>query len=415
MLPLTETIVPADEAAMAAVLQHAAEKKTAVYPLGGETNLGYGLLPTRPGIGLSTHNLARVIDHPAGDLTITVEAGLTMAELGKRLASKRQWLPVDRPRADQATVGGAVAANAYGPRRYAYGTIRDYLLGVRAVDGRGKVFAGGGRVVKNAAGYNVPRLLAGSWGTLGVISQVTFMVRPLPQTSAMVLCDVNDFEGIECLLVALGRSRTFPVAIELLAGRWREGCPLPPPPAESVARLIVGFDGAEPEVAWMVRRLAEEWRTAGAVSLTSVTGAGVVSLWDWLSNMASDLQINVLPSALVRLTEEVFQQLPGASIQAHAGNGVIQVQWPRPQKAAAASPACNGAGHDFTQLVCGKLRPAAAALGGNVVMLSAPNGRILSAGDVWGPAPNGAVVMRALRQRFDPEGILNPGRFVLES
>ncbi len=224
-LPLSETVAPADEEAVAAVLRKAWRAKTAVYTIGGGTNLAYGLRASRRGVGLSTAALDRVLDYLAGDLTITVEAGLTIAELSRRLASQNQWLPIDVPRAERATIGGVVAANTSGPRRYAYGTIRDYLLGLRAVDGRGTVFAGGGRVVKNAAGYNIPRLLAGSLGTLGVITEVTLMVRPLPKCSALLLCDAADFETAECLLVALNRSRTFPVAVELLAGRCRPGCP----------------------------------------------------------------------------------------------------------------------------------------------------------------------------------------------
>ena len=118
-------------------------------------------------IRLSLAKLNRVIDYPAADMTITVEAGMTIAELNRQLAAGRQWLPVDVPWPDRATVGGAIAVNAAGPRRYAYGTMRDYLLGFTAVDGTGMTFSGGGRVVKNAAGYNMCRLMAGSLGHAG--------------------------------------------------------------------------------------------------------------------------------------------------------------------------------------------------------------------------------------------------------
>ena len=192
-LPLTETIEPADQAAVAKAVQTAAGRQMAVYPLGGGTRQDYGARPTRPGIGLSLTKLNRVIDYPAADLTITVEAGTTIAELTKRLASQRQQLPIDIPQPERATVGGAVVVNAAGPRRYAYGSMRDYLLGFTAVDGHGILFSGGGRVVKNAAGYNMGRLMTGSLGTLGVITQATLMVRPLAETSALLVCDVPEF------------------------------------------------------------------------------------------------------------------------------------------------------------------------------------------------------------------------------
>ena len=109
------------------------------------------------------------------------------------MAAQRQRLPIDIPQPDRATMGGAVALNAAGPRRYAYGSMRDYLLGFTAVDGRGLPFSGGGRVVKNAAGYNMCRLMAGSLGTLGVITQVTLMVRPVAEASALLVCERAGF------------------------------------------------------------------------------------------------------------------------------------------------------------------------------------------------------------------------------
>ena len=119
-------------------------------------------------------------------------------------------------------MGGAVAVDAAGPRRYGYGTIRDYVLGLRGVDGRGTVFSAGGRVLKNAAGYNLCRLLAGSLGTLAVVTQATLLVRPLPETSALAACDLRDLAAAERLLAALVGSGTLPVAVEL---RQRPGAP----------------------------------------------------------------------------------------------------------------------------------------------------------------------------------------------
>lgn len=147
-LPLTETLTPTDPAALAAVVAHAYASGTPVYPIGGGTSLDFGLSASQAGIGLSLAGLNRVIDYPARDMTITVEAGITMAQLAARLATERQWLPVDVPRPASATLGGVIATAFSGPRRYGYGTMRDYVIGISAIDGRGTPFKAGGRELK---------------------------------------------------------------------------------------------------------------------------------------------------------------------------------------------------------------------------------------------------------------------------
>ena len=122
-------------------------------------------------------------------MTILVEAGVRMADLAATLAAEGQQLPIDVPRASEATIGGVVATNWNGPRRYGHGTVRDYVIGIHAVDGRGVAFKGGGRVVKNVAGYDFCKLLTGSLGTLGVITQLAFKVKPQPECTAAVIAD----------------------------------------------------------------------------------------------------------------------------------------------------------------------------------------------------------------------------------
>ena len=267
-LPLTETLTPASQTDVAEAVRNAGNNGAAVYPIGGGTRLDYGVKPTRPGIGLSLAKLNRVVDYPADDLTISVEAGATIGELSRQLAAQRQRLPVDVLQPERATVGGAVALNATGPRQYGYGTMRDYLLGFTAVDGTGMTFSGGGRVVKNAAGYNMCRLMAGSLGTLGVITQVTLMVRPLCEASVLLTCDLPDFAVAERLLAGLVRSLVRPVAIELLAGRDGDNPVLGPAGDGAVGRLCVGFEGATAEVDWMVGQLRKEWAAEGVIAPT---------------------------------------------------------------------------------------------------------------------------------------------------
>jgi glycolate oxidase FAD binding subunit len=400
ILPLTETVTPADEAAVAGVVREAYGPETPVYPIGGGTRLDYGLRPTRPGIGLSLAQLNRVVDYPADDMTITVQAGLTIAELAAGLAEKHQRLPVDIPQADRATVGGAVATGLSGPRRYAHGTIRDYVIGIRAVDGLGTAFSGGGRVVKNAAGYNLCRLMVGSLGTLGVITQVTLMVRPLPETSALVVCELPELDAAEGLLAGLVHTQTLPAAIELLAGpASQENLPMGPMLQSSVARLIVGFGGSQPAVDWMVRRLQDEWREQGVSPLTTLGDSEAGPMWDWLTEFPADLQIAVPPAATAQTVGRLLRLNPDGAIQAHAGNGVIRVRLSPPML------------DRFGELVRSRLRPAVTGTGGKMVVLCCPEGEQLSRQDVWGPSGDGAVAMQAIKDRFDPKGLLNPGRF----
>jgi glycolate oxidase FAD binding subunit len=344
----------------------------------------------------------RIVDHPADDLTITVEPGLTLAEINRHLATKLQWLPIDAPESARATLGGIVATNACGPRRYGHGTIGDYLIGLRAIDGCGEAFSGGGRVVKNAAGYNLPRLMVGSLGTLGVLTQLTFMVRPLPNHSALVICDVTSFQQAESLLAALINSQTTPTIVEMLAGPAQGRCPLPAMPDAARARLAVGFEGSAIEVLGMVGVLCDEWRALGADGLTTITGARVGSVWNWLSESPALSQINVLPSRLVGVMEQVAAALPSAPLQAHAGNGVIRIYPPLDSAAVL--------GEGFKSIVLDKLRPMAIEAGGYLTVLAAQSEVELAPAEIWGPRRAVAALMRSIQQRFDPAGILNPGK-----
>src|SRR5262249_29526646 len=143
---------------------------------GGRTMLGVGLPPARPGVALDLLGLKRVIDYPARDMTITVQAGITVQAPGQLLAAEGQRVPVDVPLPSRATLGGAMAANASGPRRLGAGTLRDYVIGVTTVNDQGQETKAGGRVVKNVAGYDLCKLHLGALGTLGVITQATLKV-----------------------------------------------------------------------------------------------------------------------------------------------------------------------------------------------------------------------------------------------
>ena len=202
--PQIDEFVPATQAELSRfVAENAREHKRILYPVGGRTALNYGYPPLQPGEIVSTANLTETVDYPARDMTVTVEAGIRMDDLSALLKAERQQLPIDVPQSNRATLGGVFATNSSGPRRFAYGTMRDHCVGITAVDARGRLFHAGGRVVKNVAGYDLCKLLVGSLGTLAIITQLTLKLRPLPESSAQLWATFDTLEEIDAVLERL--------------------------------------------------------------------------------------------------------------------------------------------------------------------------------------------------------------------
>jgi glycolate oxidase FAD binding subunit len=281
--------------------------------------------------------------------------------------------------------------------------MRDYLLGFTAVDGTGMIFSSGGRVVKNAAGYNMCRLMAGSLGTLGIITQATLMVRPLPETTALLACEVPDFDLAEKLLASLVRLPVYPVAIELSAG-----CPsrdaavsaaqagktpasqvvFGPLHDGNVCRLFVGFEGSAVEVEWMLARLREEWTSLGMTAPVLMPNMATDKLWRWMSEFPANARINVLPSKTIETIVELLEVAPSCAIQTHAGDGEILM------------------GNGERETGEGSIRWS--VVDGCRFYRSADASAQRENGDASAVAPK-MRVMRAIKERFDPANILNPG------
>jgi glycolate oxidase FAD binding subunit len=402
---MSDVLAPADQAVLVAAVREAFAADTPIYPVGGGTSLGYGLPITRPGIELSLAKLNRVVDYPARDMTITVEAGITMAALATTLEAERQRLPVDVPQAERATLGGVIATNFSGPLRYGHGTIRDYVIGISAVDGRGVPFKGGGRVVKNVAGYDFCKLLVGSLGTLGLITQVTLKVKPIPERTALVGCRVKDFDHAERLLAGMVTSETRPCAIELVAGPASSVDPaLEPMNPDELGHLIVALEGTEPEVEWMKGTLLSELASHGAHGFT-VADDRSPGLWSRLREFSATesmlvLKANVPPSRTIEMIRLLWLASSDCSIQAHAGNGIVLARFPT-------FPAGG-----VSRILIGRLQPAAQNAGGNLIVLSSTLGGELTRQAVWGAPSGSAMLMEAVKRQFDPKNLLNPGRFV---
>ncbi len=407
-LPLSQTIVPNDQEELRAAVERAYRSGTPIYPIGGGTSLDFGLSPKQPGIGLSLAKLNRVIDYPARDMTITVEAGITINALAKILAKEGQRLPIDVPDADRATLGGVIATNTSGPRRMSSGTIRDYVIGISAVDGRGMLFHGGGRVVKNVAGYDFCKLLCGSLGTLGIVTQVTLKLKPLPPRSVLLTCAIRDWTQADELLAATVNSNVTPAAVELLSGpAWVEDLAFRKLPSDGVSWLVVGLEGTAAEVDWLLNKQREEWLNLRVAPAVVSEGDEAVALWQRLAQFPAAkesplvLKFSVRSSQVPAIIKAVRTIDPHCSLQAHAVNGVVIVRFK------------NFAAAEVGKLLPGTLQPLAKTAGGSVVVLSWNGGGELTRQAYWGTVDAAGDWMLKVQQQFDPKRILNPGRFVV--
>jgi glycolate oxidase FAD binding subunit len=393
-----------------AIVRDAYEQNEALYPVGGGTSLEYGRPVQRPGRAVHLKQLNRVVDYPARDMTITVQAGITIATLQELLATEGQQFPIDVPHPDRATLGGVIATNWNGPRRLGYGNVRDYVIGIRAIDGRGELFSGGGRVVKNVAGYDFSKLLTGSLGTLGIIVEVTLKLKPRPASQALVVCAPDNHQQMERLLSALALGPVPAVSVDWLGGpEWTDREPwrsLPDPFAENTGWLAVGLDGTGAEVDWQVSEVGRQWNQLGIQPPTVWHDEQAGPVWRDLSTYpdlapaALVVQMIGVPSGTGSLVAAAQRVDPGCSFLAHAGSGVVLVRYER-------MPAGG-----LSRALTGELGMAAARAQGYVQIVSNPDGAEMTSRMVWGGADLPSDLLGNIKRQFDPHLILNPQRFV---
>src|SRR5262245_2570822 len=229
----------------------AAEEGIPLIPWGGGTAAIVGTPAATMGIVLGLGRLDRFVEHEPGDLTATAQAGMTFTRFQATLRQHGQWLSLDPPDAERATVGGVIAANASGPRRHLYGTARDQLIGITVITADGAVVRGGGKVVKNVAGYDLPKLFVGSYGTLGIIVELTVRLRPVPEVERWVSIRFDRPKDAGAAVRAIMSSDLIPMALELLDGHASR-----PFTSEGTPVLVVGFDGLAEQADWQCGELA---------------------------------------------------------------------------------------------------------------------------------------------------------------
>jgi glycolate oxidase FAD binding subunit len=368
--------------------------------VGGGTELGLGRAPEGLDVVLRTRALGRVVEHAPLDQIVTVECGVRVAELQRRLAAHGQMLALDPPWAERATVGGVVATAAFGARRTRQGSVRDLVIGASFVRADGARARGGGKVVKNVAGFDVPKLLVGSLGTLGLVATVTFRLHPLPEASASVVFPGVDAASVRRVLLAARKAQLEPAAAAALTdgagGTWRLG---------------VRFEGFEQAVADQCRRLAE---AATALGVRDHASDSAASAAFWAGHQTAreapaELRLKMahLPAdpSLAELYARLAAPLRDARSVLYPTLGLGFVAGDLGDDAAAVAAVAAAVEEARARL---------APSGGSVVVHEAP-AAVRALCDVWGPEPaarSAWPLMRAVKQRLDPERLLAPGRLV---
>lgn len=388
-------VYPHTEAELSEVIACAYQNKWRVLACGNCSKISWGGL-VEVDLVVSTQRLNQLIQHAVGDLTVTLESGTKFADVQDILGTAGQFLALDPTTPELATMGGIVATGDTGSLRHRYGGVRDQLLGMSFVRANGQIAKAGGRVVKNVAGYDLMKLFTGSYGTLGIITAVTFRVYPLPEASATLVL-TGEADAIAQALTNLRSSALVPTAADLLSSGL-------------VARLGIGqgfglltrFQSIPESVKQQsasLLQLGQQLGLQGAIYSVS----DEADLWQKLQQMSASstepvitCKIGVLPSATVATLTQLDKIVPQAEILIHSGSGLGLLRF----KANAATP----------QRIL-EMRSLCQSQSGFLTLLEAPVS-LKQQIDVWGYNGNSLNLMRSIKQQFDSKNILNPNRFV---
>jgi glycolate oxidase FAD binding subunit len=378
---------------VAQVLGLAHREGLAVVPWGGGTLMHIGNAPRRYDITLSLARLNHILEHEPADLTATVEAGCTLAAIQRRLAAGGQWLPLDPPRAEVATIGGILATSASGPCRQAYGSARDLVIGLQIATADGRLTRAGGKVVKNVAGYDLCKLHVGSLGTLGIIVEATFKVAPLPKAEASAVVQFHDATAACRHAAQLQRLGLALRALELLNSPAAEAAGIE---ASSPWLLAIWFAGSQRGVQRSLRHAMTLYPTPIFADIEH-NEALSERLRDLTSPTSGLLcKASVLPSLLPDLLSSIGATAGPPRILARPSIGLVYVAWPPPVDIEGLLP---------------DIRAAVANLGGSLLVTGCPP-NLKAIIDVFGDPRSDFDLMRRIKAQFDAEGTLNPGRYL---
>jgi len=402
-------LFPGSEEEISEIMKIASRESVSVMPVGSRTKRGLGNIPSKLDILLSTQRLNRVLGHEAADLVATSECGVTLSGFQKVLKDNNQFLPVDSMQTAGATLGGALASNSSGPMRLRYGTLRELLIGIKVVRADGSVFKGGSKVVKNVAGYDLPKLYVGSLGTLGIITEATLRLYPIPERSETYLVSFTTLEKCAETVMELLKSELVMTSLELLNPTLvkevteRAGITLKRK-KYALAIRVMNVDKAVGDQMSLVKKVSNKRRGEGV----SVEGTLEQKLWEEIVNFPGNFpaqnHLRLKAGVLITQVPEIFRALEKlnkengikAYASARAGNGVLDASL---------------VGEGSLVPAVKTLRELTAKMGGSLVIEDAPVALKSEVG-VWGDMGSALGLMKRIKSNFDPGGILNPGRFI---
>jgi glycolate oxidase FAD binding subunit len=387
---------PATAAEVGEIVRRCAAEGTAVYPVGGGTMLDYGLPPVRPGVAVELRALDKVIDFPASDMTITVEAGITIARLNQITRAEGLHLPIDVPDPERATLGGAIACNVSGPRRYGYGTFRDYILGITTINDRGEAVSAGGRVVKNVAGYDLMKLHTGALGTLGAITQVTLKLQPVPEAWALFYCAFRR-ECLANILDITHQSATRPAILGFRQlGHGSDS-------ADQFWSLVAVFEGGEEAVAWQQTDVQKALSGQQFSILDGRRGKGSMD-GPFTGTFADVIWRATLPQSGAASFAEGVADSEGSDLWAEGGGGIVR----------GAITFVNETNDLQARDLLRRALVSACGCGGNLIIERCPS-EWKTTLSVWGRPPADLALQKSVKRALDPQNIFNPGRFVTDA
>ena len=398
--PMLAVAYPQTQAELQEVMALAHGQRWSVLPMGSSSKLAWGGLGQPVTLGVSTAKLTQVVEHAVGDLTLTAEAGTPVASLQPMLQQERQQLGFNPAYPERATLGGVIATADTGWMRQRYGGIRDMLIGVSLVRADGQLVKAGGRVVKNVAGYDLMKLMTGSWGSLGLISEVT--LRTYPRTEASkTLVITGSFDQLAALIGQLLKSRLTPTGLTLVDSATLDRLQ----PQAATAALLVRFQSVAIGVETQAETLST-WAAAHDLVATPVTDGAEQTLWDNLQqqrdrhrlsaqNHRVTAKVGMRPNETTTILQQLDATVPVLAAVTHVASGIGWIALDLQEAAQVTA-----------------MREIYQQSGGFLSVLEAPPAWKANL-DIWGYSGNALSLMRRLKQQFDPHSRLSPGRFLV--
>lgn len=402
-------VYPTKEEEIAAILSYANENGKRISVVGAGTKRGFGGMIEQADISLSLANYKGIVEHTVGDMTLTVKAGTPFRELQEYLASHNQKISLDPSWPEETTIGGIIAANESGPKRLGYGSARDVVIGLRMVYPDGTIIRAGGKVVKNVAGYDMNKLFIGSMGTLGIISEVTIKLRPLPKYESLVLLSFPEgkTEEIRSFAVTLLDSAMEPVSLEYLSPSLAERLI-----GQKSAALAISFEDVESSVHYqeefvkgiqpantMMTILPKQEAQVFWNELYKISPNGTVNMISQETEAALKIGVVNLDVLHVMKEIELLQDTHNIVAKAHGGlgHGLCEVH-------------LKGASDDILSTI-DQIRAFVARLGGYVIVKHLPLA-LRQKINVWDEAPSSFFLLKGIKEKVDPNNVLNHKRFV---